>query len=313
MKLIRGLHNLARHQPEFAQGCVLTIGNFDGVHLGHRAILSQVHQLATERQLPSVVMIFEPLPIEYFSPKDAPVRLMNLREKLAAFQATDIDYVVVCRFDATFANLSAEAFVKTILHQGLNAKQVVVGDDFRFGKARQGDFNLLQQYGRQLGFDTLDLMTYQVDGERVSSTRIRQALIRQDLKAANRLLGAPFSFQGRVIHGQKLGRKIGFRTLNLNPKRIQMPLEGVYSVSVTGLAETDWPGVANIGIRPTVDGHRPSIEVHLFNWQKDVYGAHIGVKISQFIRPELKFDGIDALKAQIEKDVVVAQVHHGLL
>lgn len=313
MKLIRGLHNLARHQSDFAQGCVLTIGNFDGVHLGHRAILSQVHQLATERQLPSVVMIFEPLPIEYFSPKDAPVRLMNLREKLAAFQATDIDYVVVCRFDAAFANLSADAFVKSILHQGLNAKQVVVGDDFRFGKARQGDFQLLQQYGRQLNFDTLDLMTYQVDGERVSSTRIRQALIRQDLTEASRLLGAPFSFQGRVIHGQKLGRKIGFRTLNLNPKRIQMPLEGVYSVSVTGLAETDWPGIANIGIRPTVDGHRPSIEVHLFNWQKDVYGAHIGVKISQFIRPELKFDGIDALKAQIEKDVVVAQVHHGLL
>lgn len=313
MKLIRGLHNLACHQADFAQGCVLTIGNFDGVHLGHRAILNQVHQLAAEKQLPSVVMVFEPLPIEYFSPKDAPVRLMNLREKLSAFKATAIDFVVVCRFDASFANLSAEAFVQTILHQGLNAKQVVVGDDFRFGKARQGDFSLLQQYGQRLGFDTLDLMTFQVDNDRVSSTRIRQALKRQDLKQASNLLGAPFSFQGRVIHGKKLGRQIGFRTLNLNPKRIQMPLEGVYSVCVSGLTETELPGIANIGIRPTVDGHRPSIEVHLFNWQKDVYGAHIGVKIVEFIRPEMKFDGIDALKAQIEKDVVVAQRHHGLL
>ena len=312
MKLIRGLHNLASHQSDFTQGCVLTIGNFDGVHLGHRAILNQVHQLAKDKQLPSVVMVFEPLPIEYFSPQKAPVRLMNLREKLAAFQATLIDYVLVCRFNAAFANLTAEQFVQTVLHRGLNIKQIVVGDDFRFGKNRQGNFRFLQQQGLQLGFETEDLTTFQMDDDRVSSTRIRQALSQQDLLTASRLLGAPFAFQGRVIHGKKLGRRIGFRTLNLNPKRIQMPLTGVYSVCVSGLAETDWPGIANIGIRPTVDGHRPSVEVHLFNWQKDVYGAHIGVKILEFIRPEMKFDGLDALKAQIEKDVLVAQRHHGL-
>lgn len=313
MKLIRGLHNLPSHQSNFAQGCVLTIGNFDGVHLGHRSILNQVHQIAKAEQLPSVVMVFEPLPIEYFSPQTAPVRLMNLREKLAAFQATDIDYVVVCRFDEPFANMSAELFVQTVLHQGLNVKQVVVGDDFRFGKNRQGDFAFLQQQGQVFGFEPLDLMTYQVADERVSSTRIRQALSEQNLQTANALLGAPFTFQGRVIHGKKLGRQIGFRTLNLNPKRLQMPLTGVYSVYVSGLAEADWPGIANIGVRPTVDGHRPSIEVHLFNWQKDVYGAHIGVKIARFIRPEMKFDGIECLKAQIEKDVLVAQHDHGLL
>ena len=312
MKLIRGLHNLAAHQSDFAQGCVLTIGNFDGVHLGHRAILNQVSQLAKDKQLPSVVMMFEPLPIEYFAPQSAPVRLMNLREKLAAFQATEIDYVLVCRFNGAFANLSAAQFVQRVLHHGLNAKQVVVGDDFRFGKKRQGDFNFLQQQGQQFGFEPLDLATYQVDGERVSSTLVRQALSQQDLTAASRLLGAPFGFQGRVIHGKKLGRKIGFRTLNLNPKRMQMPLAGVYSVCVSGLAETSWPGIANIGVRPTVDGRRPSIEVHLFNWQKDVYGAHVGVRILQFIRPETKFDGFEALKAQIEKDVMVAQQHHGL-
>ncbi len=312
MHLIRGLHNLGSVQGAFSRGCVLTIGNFDGVHLGHQAILQQVRDLAAASGLPSVVMVFEPLPIEYFAPQSAPVRLMNLREKLAAFQDSGVDHVLVCRFDASFAAWSADDFVQNLLKDRLNVRHLVIGDDFRFGRQRLGNFDFLVEQGEKLGFDVTDVATFEVDGERVSSTRVRQALAQHNLSLAGRLLGGDFRFQGRVIHGQKLGRKIGFRTLNLNPKRIQMPLEGVYAVKVSGLADMDWPGVANIGVRPTVNGTRPSIEVHLFNWQKEVYGAHIGVKIEGFIRSEMKFDSLDALTVQIQKDARMARKMHGL-
>ena len=307
MQLIRGLHNLESCRANFADGCVLTIGNFDGIHLGHQTILQQVHDYALEEKLPSVVMVFEPLPNEFFAPEKAPVRLMNLREKLRAFQKTEIDYVLVCHFDHHFAQLTAEAFVQLILQDGLNVKHLVVGDDFRFGKQRQGDFAFLQQCGQEHGFTVTDMNTFVVDGERVSSTRVRQALAKHDLAEAQALLGEPFYFHGRVIHGKKLGRQIGFRTLNLNPKRLQMPLEGVYTVMVSGIAETPWPGVANIGLRPTVDGVRPSIEVHLFNWDKEVYGAHVGIQIKDFIRSEMKFENLDQLVAQIRQDVEKAK------
>lgn len=312
MQLIRGQHNLERLKSEFEQGCVLTIGNFDGIHLGHRAILNQVSGLAKNAGLPSVVMVFEPLPIEYFTPQAAPVRLMNLREKLMGFQATEMDYVLVCQFDERFASLDAEAFIQRVLNHQLNVRHLVVGDDFRFGCERRGDFALLKDRGQTLGFSVEAMATYEVDGERVSSTRVRDALAAHRLDLAERLLGEPFAFQGRVIHGKKLGRQIGFRTLNLNPKRIQMPLEGVYSVCVTGLADQPWPGVANIGIRPTVEGERPSIEVHLFDWDKDVYGAHIGVKIEHFIRSEMKFENLAQLTHQITQDVATARQLHGL-
>jgi len=313
MHLIRGLQNLNAVKTKLSAGCVLTIGNFDGIHLGHRAILEQVTNLAKAKRLPSVVMIFEPLPIEYFAPHSAPVRLMNLREKLSAFKATDIDYVLVCRFNKKFANLTPMQFIESILKEGLNVKHLVVGDDFRFGKHRQGDFDFLAEQGHCQGFEVTDVATFEVTEGRVSSTRVRQALSRQDLEMAEQLLGEPFHFHGRVIHGQKLGRKIGFRTLNLNPKRIQMPLEGVYAVKVSGLHEQDWPGVANIGIRPTVAGTRPSIEVHLFDWDKDVYGAHISVRIEHYIRAEMKFENLAALTEQIQQDVKQARQFHGLI
>lgn len=312
MQLIRGLHNLEQVTSNLAAGCVLTIGNFDGIHLGHQTILKQVYDLAETARLPSVVMIFEPLPIEYFAPQEAPVRLMNLREKLRGFQQTEMDYVLLCHFDKHFANLTADCFVESILHQKLNVRHLVVGDDFQFGHQRHGNFAFLQQKGELFNFTVTDMATYEVDGERVSSTRVRQALAQHDLTKAEKLLGEPFYFQGRVIHGQKLGRKMGFRTLNLNPKRMQMPLEGVYSVKVSGLADQDLPGIANIGIRPTMDGLQPSIEVHLFNWDKEVYGAHVGVKIEQFIRSEMKFETLEALTAQIQKDVIKAKQMHGL-
>ncbi len=312
MQLIRGLHNLPIYQDRFKAGCVLTIGNFDGVHLGHQKVLDAVHDESQTLGLPSVVMIFEPLPIEFFAPDKAPVRLMNLREKLQAFQATDIDYVVCVRFNQRFASLSCHEFVDEVLLKGLNTKHLVVGDDFRFGKNRQGDFAFLKQTGEQRGFSVDDMPTFGLSAERVSSTRVRAALAEQgmqnpNLAEAKRLMGKAFRFDGRVIHGQKLGRTIGFRTLNLNPKRIQMPVQGVFAVSVDGIADQPWPGVANLGLRPTVDGIRPSIEVHLFNWDKDVYGKHVGVTLEKFIRPEMKFDGLDALKNQIAADAQQAK------
>jgi riboflavin kinase/FMN adenylyltransferase len=305
MQLIRGLHNLSLFCEALANGCALTIGNFDGVHLGHQQVLRQLHHQAQALGLPSVVMVFEPLPMEYFAPQKAPVRLMNLREKIVAFRCTEVDYVLVCRFDQKFAELSAGQFIDKVLIEGLNVKHLIVGDDFRFGRQRQGDFELLQATGAQKGFAVTQMPTFEMDGERVSSTAVRQALaeLPPHLERVQKLLGRPFSFNGRVIHGQKLGRTIGFPTLNLNPKRLQMPVQGVFAVSVCGLSEQAILGVANIGVRPTVNGLQPSIEVHLFDWQKEVYGAHVEVLLHHFIRPEMKFNGLEALTAQIQQDV----------
>lgn len=312
MQLIRGLHNLPSFAEQLKDGCVLTIGNFDGVHLGHQKVLDEVHEKSLALGLPSVVMIFEPLPIEFFAPSKAPVRLMNMREKLQAFQATDIDFVLCARFNQSFASLTCDQFVTQVLVDGLHIKHLVVGDDFRFGKNRQGDFAFLQQAGQEFGFNVDDMPTFGIEESRVSSTRIRAALANQemqapDLQKAKQLLGKAFRFDGRVIHGKKLGRTIGFRTLNLNPKRIQMPVQGVFAVTVDGIADKPWPGVANLGLRPTVDGVRPSIEVHLFNWDADLYGRHVGVTLQSFIRPEMKFNGIDELKAQIAQDADTAK------
>ena len=312
MQLIRGLHNLSSVKGALSQGCVLTIGNFDGLHLGHQQVLQAVTVEAKERKLPSIVMMFEPLPIEFFAPEKAPVRLMNLREKMQAFQTTEIDYVLLVRFNAKFAGLSAQQFVEQVLIEGLNVKHLVVGDDFRFGKQRKGDFDYLYQQGQKRGFTVTDMPTYGVAcsenfRHRVSSTRVRAALAKPNLQEAGQLLGKPFKFNGRVIHGQKLGRTIGFPTLNLNPKRLQMPIMGVFAVTVNGIADQPWPGVANLGLRPTVDGVMPSIEVHLFNWSQDLYGKHVDVTLQKHIRPEMKFDSFEMLKQQIQLDAETAK------
>lgn len=309
MQLIRGLHNLPRFRTDFAQGCVLTIGNFDGVHCGHRQVLQQLKQRSDAAALPSIVMVFEPLPMEFFAPDKAPVRLMNLREKVQAFKCTGIDYVLVCRFNQQFSQMTAEDFIRQVLMKGLNVKQLVVGDDFHFGRQRQGNFETLQAAGEQFGFEVSAMPSFTLEAERVSSTLIRQALAQwpPDLQRAEKLLCHPFSFHGRVIHGKKLGRQIGFRTLNLNPKRLQMPVQGVFAVTVAGIAQHPWEGVANIGVRPTVNGLQPSIEVHLFNWQKEIYGAHVEVFLQHFIRPEMKFENLEALVTQIQQDVTEAK------
>lgn len=312
MQLIRGLHNLGAYHAQFAKGCVLTIGNFDGVHLGHQQVLNALHDKAQTLGLPSVVMVFEPLPIEFFAPEKAPVRLMNLREKLQAFDRTEIDFVVCVRFNAAFANLPAGEFVNRILLEGFNIKHLIVGDDFHFGKARGGDFAFLQTMGNTSGFSVSKMPTHAFDHERVSSTRVRAELAKADLQAVETLMGRPFSFNGRVIHGQKLGRTIGFPTLNLNPKRIAMPAQGVFAVEVLGIADTPWPAVANLGLRPTVDGVRPSIEVHLFDWSQELYGRHIDVILRAFIRPEMKFNGLEQLKNQIAEDAQQARTFFNL-
>lgn len=307
MRLIRGLHNLSQFTADFAQGSVITIGNFDGVHLGHQCVLAQVKQQAQALNLPSVAMVFEPFPIEYFRPEQAPVRLMNLREKVRALADVGIDYLLCVSFNRQFAAQSAVDFVTQILHQQLQVRHLVIGDDFKFGYQRQGDFAFLSQCGAQMGFSVRAMPTFNLDGVRVSSTRVRQVLAKPDLAEGARLMGQGFRFEGRVIHGQKLGRTIGFPTLNLNPKRLQMPVSGVFAVRVAGLSEQPWPGVANIGVRPTVHGQRPSIEVHLFDWHKMVYGAHVEVRLEAFIRPEMKFSGLPALQAQIAQDAEQAR------
>jgi len=307
MRLIRGIHNLQSCKAKFSAGCVLTIGNFDGVHLGHRQVLEQVQKQAKKLELPSVVMFFEPLPSEYFKPEKAPVRLMNMREKLAHFQNEAIDWVVLLRFNAELAQLTAKDFVQQILLNALNIKHIIVGDDFCFGQNRQGNFQFLQTQGQQFGFSVEAMPTHELAAERISSTRVRKALEIPDLNLANTLMGHPFRFDGRVIHGKKLGRQLGFRTLNLNPKRIQMPMKGVFAVKVLGIDEKPWPGVANIGTRPTIKGLRPSIEVHLFNWHQDIYGQHVQVELQDYIRSEKKFDSLEALKQQITQDATQAR------
>jgi riboflavin kinase/FMN adenylyltransferase len=302
MQLIRGLHNLASYQSRFDAGSVVTIGNFDGVHLGHQCVLDALKTQAKQRGLPSVVMVFEPFPIEFFSPQQAPVRLMNLREKVRALADAGVEYLVCMTFNAAFSAMSAHDFAQQILYQGLNAKHLVIGDDFRFGHQREGDFGFLSAWGAQTGCQVRAMPTYSMNGERVSSTRVRDVLAQPDLASAQAMMGREFRFEGRVIHGQKLGRTLGFPTLNLNPKRLQMPVRGVFAVRVAGLVEQPWPGVANMGVRPTVQGQRPSIEVHLFDWQKMVYGAHVEVRLQAFIRPEMKFSGLPALQAQIAED-----------
>lgn len=308
MELIRGLHNLRpRHR-----GCVATIGNFDGVHRGHQRILEQVLAEARERGLKSAVMLFEPQPQEFFAPEQAPPRLMTLRDKIRALDAAGVDQLLCCRFNRDFCCQSAGQFVEQILVSGLGIEYLVVGDDFRFGAGREGDFAYLQQAGVTHGFEVTDTPTCLVDDERVSSTRIRQALQDGDLTLAADLLGRPYSISGRVRHGDKIGRQLNTPTANLAMRRVQSPLAGVYNVRVSGAGLRHAPGVANVGTRPTVDGVENRLEVHLLAFDGDLYGQYLDVEFLQFQRPEYKFDGLDALKDAIRQDIDQARLFFGL-
>lgn len=308
MKFIRGIHNL----QEQHRGCVLTIGNFDGVHRGHQALLARLREEGRRRNLPVVVMLFEPQPLELFAADKAPARLTRLREKLRYLQAAGVDAVLCLRFDRRFASLSAHSFVADLLVDKLGVRFLAVGDDFRFGAGREGDFLLLQKAGVDYGFDVISTQTFCDDGKRISSTAVRQALAEDNLPLAAALLGHPFSISGRVVHGDALGRTIGFPTANLPLRRYVSPVKGVYAVEVYGLGEQPLPGVANIGTRPTVAGIRQQLEVHLLDVAIDLYGRHIEVVLCEKIRNEQRFASLDALKEQIAKDVVAARTFFGL-
>jgi riboflavin kinase / FMN adenylyltransferase len=297
MQVFRGI-------PEHAaQSSVLTIGNFDGVHRGHQALLKLLTDKARALALPAVVLTFEPHPREYFSPADAPARLASLREKLLLLAACGVDRVHVCRFDARFAALSADEFIDRILVRGAGVRYLIIGDDFRFGAKRRGDFALLQAEGASRGFAVEAMPTLDVEGERASSSAVRMALAEGDLDHAARLLGRPYSIAGRVMHGDKIGRRLGYPTANIQMKHRRPALSGVFAVAVEGLAPTPVPGVASIGVRPTItDAGRPTLEVHLFDWNRDCYGAHLRVHFLHKQRDEAKFDSLDALTAQIGRD-----------
>jgi riboflavin kinase/FMN adenylyltransferase len=305
MRLIRGLTNLKRLSGQadspLADGCVATIGNFDGVHLGHKTIIDQVKQKAAELDVPSVVMIFEPQPREFFQGADAPPRLMPFRQKFEALLAEGVDVVLCIRFDERFRSYSAMGFVEDVLIQGLAVRHLVVGDDFRFGCDRAGDFRLLEQVGQEHDFTVENTRTVMVDGERVSSTRVRNALNVNGLKEAERLLGHPYRIHGRIVYGRQLGRQIGAPTANILLHKMPA-LRGVYVVRAR-LETGEWrDGVANIGLRPTVDGKRPSLEVHLFDFAGTLYGQHLEVVFRHGLRDEVKFDSVDELRQQIARD-----------
>lgn len=303
MELIRGLHNLrTRHH-----GCVATIGNFDGVHLGHQAVLGQLAEKAAAMCLPTTVITFEPQPQEYFSQGDIPPRLTRFREKLKALQRFSVDRVLCLAFNRALAEMEAEAFIRNVLVDGLGLRYLVVGDDFRFGKGRRGDFAMLQQAGREFGFEVVHMHTFSLDGERVSSTRIREALLEGNLDRAAQMLGRPYRMCGRVAHGDKLGRTIGFPTANIFLHRKKAPVDGVFAVEMFGIQGEPVAGVANVGTRPTVEGTRSLLEVHLFDFSAEIYGRHVHVDFLHRIREERRFESFDALKAQILRDAEEAK------
>lgn len=298
MELIRGLHNLRdKHK-----GCVATIGNFDGVHLGHQQVLAQVLRKGAELELPTVVIIFEPQPREFFAGGKAPPRLTRFDEKVRLLREQGVDRVLCLTFNERLRSMTADEFVHDLLLNGLAVQHFVVGDDFRFGCDRSGDYNMLRQSGERYGFSVVNTETYDVMGDRVSSSRIRNALLNNDLELACQLLGRPYRVSGRVMYGQQLGRQLGVPTANVRMHRFPCPLTGVYAVTVTGAGIRE-QGICNVGMRPTVNGTLPVLEAHLFDFEGDLYGQLLSVEFKAYIRPEQKFEGLDKLKQQIETDI----------
>ena len=322
MQVFRGFHH-----PGVARACALTIGNFDGVHRGHQAMLALLRSEAQHRNLPTCVLTFEPHPRDFFAslagkPELAPARIATLRDKLGELERCGIDQVVVVRFDAAFAAQSPQAFVSDVLRAGLGARVVLVGDDFRFGARRAGDYAMLDAAGRAHGFDVARMNSYEVHGLRVSSSAVRDALARGDMELAAGLLGRPYSISGHVTQGQRLGRELGrsapgaddgFRTLNLRFPHARAAAMGIYVVQVEGLADCALPGVASLGVRPTVEqAGRVLLEVHCLEWPAVLgaeggYGKLVRVELLHKLRDEARYDGLEALAAAIRKDVADAR------
>lgn len=305
MELIRGLHNLR----DYHRGCVATIGNFDGVHLGHHQILKQVSDKARALAVPAVAIIFEPQPREFFEGPRAPARLTRFREKFEHLREHQIDRVCCLHFNQALRSLTADAFIEQLLLNGLAVKHFVVGDDFRFGCDRKGDFALLRSSGERHGFTVENTATYSIAGERVSSTRVREALASHDFAQAQGLLGRPYTVSGKVIHGRKLGRQLGVPTANISLQRKRLPFTGVYAIEATTERGVSHAGIANVGVRPTVDGESmaPLLEVHLFDFDENIYSQRLVVEFRDFIRDEQRFDNVEALKTQIYADIAAAR------
>lgn len=309
-ELIRGLYNLLpKHK-----GGVITIGNFDGVHAGHKSLINKIKEYAKAHQVPAIVITFEPQPLEFFAKQKGntnkvTARLTRWREKYAALAEAGLDYVLVLRFDQTLANLSAEEFINEVLVKGLAVKHVIVGDDFHFGRNREGNLGYLKEAGLAKGFTLEAMDSVAFAGERVSSTRIRQALAFGDHTTAQYLLGRPYSMMGRVGHGNKLGRQLGFPTANIYLHRVVTPIQGIYVVRMFGIEKEGLPGVANVGIRPTIGGTRTLLEVYLFDFNRDIYGKHVTVEFYKKLRNEAYFPNLELLREAIAKDVEQARTY----
>ncbi|MDD5384173.1 MAG: bifunctional riboflavin kinase/FAD synthetase [Gallionella sp.] len=297
MLILRGLYS-----PD-TQPVALTIGNFDGVHLGHQALLNELRAAAQARGLPAAVVIFEPHPREFFTPQQAPTRLTSLREKLELFGSMGIDRVHVCRFNARFAQISAAGFIHA-LHEKLSARFVLIGDDFRFGSGRAGDFALMEKIGLQHGFAVQAVHSVLHNGVRISSTAVRAALAEGNMRVAQSYLGRPYSISGRVEHGDGLGKRLGFPTANIQLKHNRPPLSGIFVVRVQGDGLPPMQGVASLGVRPTVrqDG-KPVLEVHVFDFSNQIYNRHMRLDFLHKLRDEEKYPDVETLTRQIALDV----------
>ncbi|MDO8893414.1 bifunctional riboflavin kinase/FAD synthetase [Nitrosomonas sp.] len=306
------MHTWRRSSIRAKTPIALTIGNFDGVHLGHQAMLTRLKDAAKRLGLPACVMTFEPHPREFFAPDQAPARLTSLREKLKYLIQAEVDCIHVCRFNYDFARINPQQFITRTLNQELSVRWLLVGDDFRFGARRAGDFAMLQAHSAANGFSVEVMPSVTIDNQRISSTAIRQALATGDLNMAEELLGRPYSISGRVIDGDKLGKQIGFPTANIQLKYNHPPLSGIFVVAVRGAIQsspaTILPGVASLGVRPTIHKNgKPVLEVHLFDFSQDIYGQHLQVDFLHKLRDEEKYADIDTLIVQIKKDVLQAK------
>lgn len=299
MELIRGLHNLR----DVARGCVLSIGNYDGVHRGHQALLAELRVRSAETGLPATVLTFEPTPREYFAPDQAPRRVLTLRDKIEALASYGVQRLVIAKFNARLASYTPEAFISEVISRDLGAKVLVIGDDFRFGAGRKGDFALLQQRASVHGYELVQAPTLVIDDLRCSSTALRAALAGAQLEAAHRLLGRRFTISGRVRHGKKLARELGMPTANLPLRRLPPLPFGVYAVRVTVPGQFDGcVGIASLGVRPAVGTTPCLLEAHLFDVQPDLYGETLKVEFLRFEREEQNFASLDALKQQMQRD-----------
>ena len=302
MELVRGLVNIT----EKHKNCVLTIGNFDGVHIGHQYVLEKLRQVADNLGVPAAVMLFEPQPQEVFLQDNAAARVLTFREKYQKLKAMGVDRLICIRFNPAFASMTPEQFIEDLLVTKVGVKHLIVGDDFRFGAKRAGNFALLQAEAAKLGFSVDDSQTFKYSNQRASSTEVRRYLSESRFECVKDLLAQPFVFQGKVIHGQKNGRKFGFPTANIAVKRKVLPIKGVFGVKAL-VAGKSYYGVANIGNKPTLDGVKPLLEVNLFDFAQDIYGQRLSIEPLFKIRDEKKFDSIDELIAQIQADVQVAK------